>query len=150
MPNAVVTLDLSDEFVRALAERILARLQAGVHEGALDGIREAKAEVRRTAQGDPWGGEWPDTPPDDETPPSGASGPPGGGSGGGRSGTVTDNKGRAWSFGLPEAPDCQCGEPAVMVKGKTNGKPWTQYRCAKDFDDYKNKCNFSQFAGGKR
>lgn len=65
------------------------------------------------------------------------------------SNVVTDAKGRQWSFNAPNAPDCQCGEAAVLVKGTTNDRAWSQWRCAKDYDDYKNKCQFSEFMGGK-
>jgi hypothetical protein len=147
MPTAVVTIDLSDDFIGHLADAMLARLKPGTA-GAVEAIADAKAEARRATQADPWGETWPDAPADDETPAEPATAPARGGSGPApaRTGTQTDNKGRVWTFGAPGAPDCQCGEPAVMVKGLTNGKGWTQYRCARDYDDYKNKCQFSQFA----
>ena len=64
------------------------------------------------------------------------------------SGVVTDNKGRTWTFGAPNAPKCQHGDPAAMVSAVSakSGKPYKQWRCAHDFDDYRNKCQFSQWA----
>jgi hypothetical protein len=110
-------------------------------------------------QDDPWGTPWPDAPADDrnasEAPPRAAqSGSSGSGPRRGapaRSGVVTDDKGRTWTFNAPNAPDCQCGEACVLVKGpKANGNgTYSQWRCAKDFDDYKNKCTFAKWVGGK-
>jgi hypothetical protein len=61
------------------------------------------------------------------------------------SGVVTDDRGKQWTFNATGAPACQCGNPAALVNGKTNGKPWSQWRCAKSYDDWKNKCDFSQW-----
>lgn len=63
-------------------------------------------------------------------------------------GVVTDNKGKTWTFGAPNAPRCQHGEPAALVSAisQKSGKPYKQWRCARDFDDYKTKCQFSQWA----
>jgi hypothetical protein len=61
-------------------------------------------------------------------------------------GTATDDRGKQWTFNAAGSPSCQCGNPAALVKGKTNGKTWEQWRCAKSYgDDWKNKCDFSQW-----
>lgn len=46
-------------------------------------------------------------------------------------------------------PPCNCGDPAALFVGKAqkSGKTWRQYRCAKSAgDDWKSKCEFSQWA----
>lgn len=62
--------------------------------------------------------------------------------------TSTDRFDRQWTLGLPEAPDCHCGDPAARVKGKSQaGKPYTAYKCAKGAPDgnWQDKCDFSEF-----
>jgi hypothetical protein len=74
------------------------------------------------------------------------SGPPESNSARPASGVVTDDRGKQWTFNAAGSPDCQCGSSAALVKGKTNGKTWEQWRCAKAYDDWKNKCDFAQWA----
>jgi hypothetical protein len=64
-------------------------------------------------------------------------------------GVLKDNFGRIWTLNLPDAPDCNCGEPAGKMVGKSQstGKRYTVWRCAKDAPggDYRDKCDFSEF-----
>lgn len=103
---------------------------------------ETKAQsATQSASRDPWDTDTSGTP---ET--SAASGSERSSGGSGRSSyTKTDSKNREWTFGADDAPSCLCGAAAVLVKGSTNGKSWRQWRCAKDYDDYKRKCKFSEF-----
>jgi hypothetical protein len=103
------------------------------------------SERAESHQDDPWGGGQATTSGRQENAPASGSGSSGGNPDRPASGTATDDKGKLWTFGAPNAPDCQCGETAALVKGATNGKPWSQWRCAKSFDDWRNKCQFSQF-----
>lgn len=67
--------------------------------------------------------------------------------------TKTDSFGRQWTLGLPDAPTCDCGEPAARMKGKAGpqsrnpGKPYTVFKCAKGAPDgdWRSKCDFSEF-----
>jgi hypothetical protein len=109
---------------------------------------ERRHEQRQAAQSDsddPWGGGQASTSGSAQGSSASGSGSPGASSDRPASGTVTDDRGKQWTFAAPNAPSCQCGEPAALVKGSTNGKPWSQWRCAKSYDDWKSKCQFSQF-----
>lgn len=98
-----------------------------------------------TRQADPWGdGDTSDSGNAESAPASRSA--PSEANSGRPSGVVTDDRGKQWSFNAAGSPPCQCGNPAALVKGKTNGKTWEQWRCAKAFDDWKNKCDFSQWA----
>lgn len=98
-----------------------------------------------TRQADPWS--------DGDTTTSGnaanasasRSGPSEGNSARPASGVVTDDRGKQWTFSAAGSPACQCGNPAALVNGKTNGKSWSQWRCAKAYDDWRNKCDFAQW-----
>lgn len=62
--------------------------------------------------------------------------------------TETDRFGRQWTTGLPDAPDCDCGEPAARLKAKSQaGKPYTVFKCAKGAPggDWREKCEYSEF-----
>lgn len=64
-------------------------------------------------------------------------------------GQLRDNFGRLWTLNLPDAPECDCGEPAGKMVGtsQSTGKRYTVWRCAKDAPggDYREKCDFSEF-----
>jgi hypothetical protein len=64
-------------------------------------------------------------------------------------GVLKDNFGRIWTLNLPEAPDCDCGEPAGKMVGtsQSSGKRYTVWRCAKDAPggNFRDKCEFSEF-----
>lgn len=59
----------------------------------------------------------------------------------------TDNFGNVYTMGLPEAPECLCGDPAAKVRAKArSGKMYNAWRCAKGVgDDWKSKCTYSEF-----
>lgn len=63
--------------------------------------------------------------------------------------TKTDKFGRQWTLDLPDAPMCDCGEPAARLKAKArqSGKPYTVFKCAKGAPDgdWQSKCEFSEF-----
>lgn len=94
---------------------------------------------------DPWGDGDTTTTGNQTSASASRSEPSSGNSGRPASGVVTDDRGKQWSFNTAGSPACQCGNPAALVSGKTNGKPWSQYRCAKAFDDWRNKCDFAQW-----
>lgn len=59
----------------------------------------------------------------------------------GRNGMTT------WELNRPDAPACDCHEPAAFVKGSTNGKAWARWTCARGRDrNHGQKCKFNQFA----
>lgn len=69
---------------------------------------------------------------------------------------ATDNFGGLWTFGLPDAPTCDCGETAAKkvwetLKNKDTGKKTTAFVCAKGGPggNFRDKCEFFQFPGGK-
>jgi hypothetical protein len=60
----------------------------------------------------------------------------------------TDRFGSQWTFGLPEAPDCEHGERSAMVKGQSRaGKDYTAYKCARGGPggDWRTKCEFFKY-----
>jgi hypothetical protein len=62
--------------------------------------------------------------------------------------TTRDKFKREFTVGLPDAPDCDCGEPAARVKAKSKvGKWYTTFKCAKSAPggDWRSKCDFSEF-----
>jgi hypothetical protein len=68
-------------------------------------------------------------------------------SGGGGITVTKDKFGGEYTLGLPEAPGCDCGEPAARLKTKSKaGKFYTVWRCAKAAgSDWRDKCAFSEF-----
>lgn len=57
-----------------------------------------------------------------------------------------------WTFNSGNAPTCGCGNPAAFAEGATNGKAWKRWTCAKgrpDQDNWKSKCDFNEFVGGR-
>lgn len=60
----------------------------------------------------------------------------------------TPNGKRHWDFGLPDAPECDCGYPAAMVTGYKGDKKWQAYWCPVGFnkEKWRDKCKFSEFA----
>lgn len=107
-------------------------------EGSAVSIGPASGGTSEPRQADPWGDGVTGTNGNAESPVASRSGPPGG--------VVTDDRGKQWTFNAAGSPPCQCGNPAALVNGKTNGKTWSQWRCAKAYgDDWKNKCDFSQW-----
>src|SRR5512146_434653 len=116
------------------------------------------------------GNNWDDSPPPDDAPDDvpddpwaepderprqrqqSQQGQGGGGSKVPRSGTheVDTPKGvRFWTFGLENAPVCECGMPAAR-QTPTNNPPydWARWTCPLAFskDTYKGKCSFNQWA----
>lgn len=71
--------------------------------------------------------------------------------------TKKDKWDNAWTFGLPEAPNCFCGDPAARKKGVSGpnsrkpGTPYTVYQCAKagPDGDWRDKCDFSEFPSNR-
>lgn len=60
----------------------------------------------------------------------------------------TDRFGNEWTYGLPEAPDCDHGEKAAMVKGRSRaGKDYTAYKCSRGGPggDWRTKCEFFKY-----
>lgn len=115
-------------------------------EGSTVGISSGPTGNAETGQADPWSDGGTSTSGSAGNAPASRSGPSTGNSGRPASGVVTDERGKQWTFNAANAPACQCGNPAAMVHGKTNGKDWSQWRCAKAFDDWKNKCDFAQWS----
>lgn len=64
-------------------------------------------------------------------------------------GQLRDNFGRLWTLNLPDAPLCECGDPAGKMVGtsQSTGKRYTVWRCAKDAPggNFRDKCEFSEF-----
>lgn len=144
---AAITIEVPSEIVVKILDAYM-RSGEPVTPPRASSTTAAPAQTSQADPADPWDTAWPTTPSGAQNAPGDESGPPGANPGGsGPSGSITDSKGRLWTFGTPNAPQCQCGEPAVLVKGKTGSREWTQWRCAKDYDDYKHKCAFSEFVG---
>lgn len=94
--------------------------------------------------GDPWGEDNPPAPRGRQRSTQGRSG----GNSGGRPHVEKDRFDREWTTGLPDAPDCNCGEPAARCKAKSQaGKWYTTWKCAKGAPggDWQSKCEFSEF-----
>ncbi len=132
MPDITIRITVPEGTTVGVAE-------AGRGVSVAPGRDEPRSSTQQPAA-DPWDT---DTPATADNAPASRSEPSRGGSS--RSGTVTDSKNRVWTFGAAGSPSCLCGDAAVLVKGSTNGKSWEQWRCAKDFDDYKHKCKFSEW-----
>ncbi len=66
----------------------------------------------------------------------------------------TQKGAQTWTFNSGNAPMCGCGIPAAFQEGSTNNKPWKRWTCSRGApdgsDNWKNKCDFSEFSGGKR
>ena len=60
---------------------------------------------------------------------------------------IKDKFGGEYTLGLPEAPDCDCGELAARLKTKSKaGKFYTVWRCGKAAgNEWRDKCAFSEF-----
>jgi hypothetical protein len=63
--------------------------------------------------------------------------------------TPPDRFGRVWTINLPNAPECDCGEPAAQMKAKSQktGSDYVQWRCAKEAPggDFHTKCAWKKF-----
>jgi hypothetical protein len=62
--------------------------------------------------------------------------------------TTTDTYGREWTIGHRDAPACECGEPAAMMRAraKESNNIYTKWRCAKAAgSDYRKKCDLDEF-----
>jgi hypothetical protein len=101
---------------------------------------------------DPWSGQ--PVPEPVRKPSAARTEPSGGSSGAGRpaaSGTPvkdTDRFGNLWTMGLPDAPSCEHGEAAALVKGKSQkGKQYTAWKCARGAPngDWQTKCEFFEY-----
>lgn len=114
-------------------------------EGSTVDISPGPTGSAETRQADPWSDGGTSTSDRGGNASASRSGPSEGNSGH-PSGVVTDDRGKQWTFNAAGSPSCQCGNPAALVNGKTNGKSWSQWRCAKAFDDWKNKCDFAQWS----
>lgn len=139
---STLQIELSDEFVNRLAEAV-ARKQLEIAGMAADptgqGSGPAHGATHATPQdspahADPWGGG---SPPQTASAPSGPTGTK----------TVNTPSGpRTWTFNAVGAPQCDCGDPAGLVQGKSARGTFKQWRCAKGAgDDWKSKCEFSQW-----
>jgi hypothetical protein len=120
-----------------------------------------KDEADAWSQNGPWGGgsqtdskpqkrdPWTQEPVEDSRPAQRRSAPSRATSDGGSQGAevIVDRFGREFALGLPEAPNCDHGEPAARMKAKSQaGKRYTQWVCAKAAgDDYKQKCDFKEW-----
>jgi len=119
---------------------------------------EAETAPKRV---DPWSG---DPVPDDTPRRSAARSAPSRGTSGGGSGSAqgtrqdTDRFGNRWTFGLPDAPDCDgldkqgnfVHEPhkSARVNGTSQqGRKYTAFKCADGGPggDWRNKCDFFQY-----
>lgn len=109
-----------------------------VPDGSSTRVNTSENRAAESPHADPWGDGDTGTNGSAESAPASRSEP--------SRGVVTDERGKQWTFNAAGSPSCQCGNPAALVKGKTNGKTWEQWRCAKSYgDDWKNKCDFSQW-----
>jgi hypothetical protein len=101
------------------------------------------------SDGDPWGEDTADGPRGSQRPAEGrAQGAERPARGRGGTETTSDKFGREFTTGLPEAPDCECGQPAARMKakGRDSGKWYTKWVCAKAVgSDYRDKCGYSEF-----
>lgn len=101
--------------------------------------------ARPSDEGDPWATDDPT-----ETPAGAGGSRRSGGNAADASGLVKtkDDFGRTWTVGLPDAPICDCGEPAAKCNGRAQrtNKPYTVWKCAKATgSDWQDKCEFSEF-----
>lgn len=134
MAAANMTIVLDDAFTDALADKILARLEAGAP-GVLEKAGMTPGSSAPPPDDDPWG-----EPAQPAGPPEPAAQ---------QTITVTTPKGQqTWVLGSPSAPACECGLPAAAISGWTNGKQWKRWGCAKGAsqDTWRSKCTFSQWA----
>lgn len=134
MAAANLTIVLDDAFADALADKILARLEAGAP-GVLEKAGMTPGSTAPPPDDDPWG---------EPAPPAEPAPPPQQ-----HTITVTTPKGQQkWTLNDPSAPACECDEPAALIQGSTNGKSWKRYGCAKGAsqDTWRGKCTFSQWA----
>jgi hypothetical protein len=116
-----------------------------VPDGSSARVSTSENRAAESPQADPWGDGDTGTNGNAESASTSRSGPSEANSGRSPE-VVTDDRGKQWTFNAPGSPSCQCGNPAALVKGKTNGKAWSQWRCAKSYgDDWKAKCDFSQW-----
>jgi hypothetical protein len=61
-------------------------------------------------------------------------------------GEFEDSKGKTWTFGLADAPECEHGEPAAEVIGVgSNNREYTAWACPHGFKDWRNKCDLFDF-----
>jgi hypothetical protein len=101
------------------------------------------------SDGDPWGEDTASDPNGRERPAQGrAQGAERPARGRGGTETTSDKFGREFTTGLPEAPDCECGQSAARMKakGRDSGKWYTKWVCAKAVgSDYRDKCGYSEF-----
>lgn len=157
MATANITVHLGDDFIQKLAAEIVRQQMGGetvsqqTPAPAAGGSWPSQPQYAGEDAEDPWGA--PSGPPATATAPSGgysaapspaqaASPHPAGPQGP----TVLPGKnGQTYTFGLPNAPACECGQQAALRQGSTNGKPWKQWVCAKSHSDWRNKCQFAQF-----
>jgi hypothetical protein len=116
-----------------------------VPDGSSTRVNTSENRAAESPQADPWGDGDTGTNGNDESAPASRSEPRGANAGRPASGTATDERGKQWKFNAAGSPSCQCGNPAALVSGKTNGKTWSQWRCAKAYDDWRNKCDFAQW-----
>lgn len=107
---------------------------------------EAPPADEPPADDDPWGA--PATPTQTAKPSSAPSSPAPGASSSASPDSTRDNLGRLWQLNLPEAPTCDCGLAAGKMHGvsqKTH-KKYVVWKCPKAVgDDWKSKCEFSEF-----
>jgi hypothetical protein len=58
-----------------------------------------------------------------------------------------------WTFNSSNAPMCGCNNPAAFVDSTPSGTKWKRWCCAKaapdGSDNWKNKCDFNEFVGGR-
>lgn len=100
------------------------------------------AAVERAAEDDPWGE------PADPTETQSASSEKSSQKPASSLNVIRDSFGREWTLNLPDAPMCECGQPAAKMKAKakSSGKRYTKWRCAKAAgDDWNKKCDFDEW-----
>lgn len=176
--GATIVLQLTDGSIEQIADRILGKLMSGLSPEAIERLnKNFPARDEHPGGMDefaPRGGGEPEDPwaePDggsDAEPqqparsaargsqrsgssarpasrPSASSGSPD---------SVTTNNGWVYSFDTPNAPNCQCGEPAARVKATGRNGPYEVYLCAKSAGeaagyDWRDKCDLRKFVGTK-
>lgn len=132
---------LADALTPLIAERLGDRSSRVVDKDHYRNVAGPPDAQPDAAPEDPWAD---DTPAEPAKPARGSGGRQKAAQSGRK--TVTDDRGKKWTFGIPGAPECEHGEPAAEVSAVKNGKRWKAWACAKGYgDDWRDKCDLFDF-----